>query len=389
MRIELIRPSRSFRDAEEVVAFASGLHDDLALLHSMDLQVLPVILDETGLPLDLPNQFITSVAILRPSATGDTPRTYAECLLCWLRFLESKSIEIRDVTEETLAAFRNSLSGASGPDGVQVYTANTINLRVTVVESFYGWMHSRRALLTPLGEFVIARNLQRLPYRSENSNRIRSLESLLVPKSDTLPRPLGFEEISRLFAITPQPFRLMFRWGLATGLRRFEVINLRISRLMSPEQISSSGLDPVPVDIVRKGGKTATIYAPAALVEETQWYCLVDRPVVKDDGSFDFVFLNRNGRSYSPGTLSRTFRKYANMIGSSATLHHLRHSFAILTLGYLESLESKGKKVNPVKIVQTLLGHSNVTTTEVYLRTLEVSSDEVREALAFLYGSTL
>ncbi|MBU0537699.1 MAG: site-specific integrase, partial [Gammaproteobacteria bacterium] len=184
------------------------------------------------------------------------------------------------------------------------------------------------------------------------------------------------EEIARLFSITPQPFRLMFRWGLVTGMRRFEVLNLRRSSLMTSEQIASSGMDPIPIDITRKGGKTSTIYAPAALVEETHWFCLVDRPKPSEERFADFVFLSHRRGPFTVGTLSRTFRKYANQIGTPATLHHLRHSFAIICIGYLEALENKGSDVNPIKVVQSLLGHSNVTTTELYLRALQVSSEE-------------
>ncbi|WP_228896888.1 tyrosine-type recombinase/integrase [Acidovorax sp. Leaf73] len=387
MRIELIRPSQSFRDAEEVVALA-GLPEDLALLYSIDLPVLPVLLDDSGLPLDLPNQFISSLALLKSSATGKTASTYAECLLAWLRFIESKDSSLEEATEEMLSTFRNALVSTQGQGGTKAYTANTVNLRVTAVEAFHAWLHRKKLLMTPLGEFVCTRNSLRLPYCGERSQTKRSSDSLRIAPTESTPRTLGFEELARLFAITPEPFKLMFRWGLVTGLRRFEVANLRLSRLMTPAQIASSGLDPVPIDVVRKGGRTATIYAPAALVEETHWYCLVDRPVPINDQYADYVFLSQRGAPFSVETLSRAFRKYANLVGSRATLHHLRHSFAIYCLGYLESVESAGKQINPVKVVQFLLGHANVTTTEIYLRALEVSSDEVREALSFLYGAT-
>lgn len=387
MRIENIRPSTSFRDAEEVVALANGLREDVALLLTLDVPMLPVLLDDRGLPFDLPNQFIASVA-LRPSNTGKTACTYAESLLNWLRYIKSKKISLQEATDENLAAFRNSLISEYGPGGRRAYSSSTVNLRVTVVATFYAWMQKKKILLTPLGEYSCSRTAPRRNYRGQGGNGGRSSESLLVPASEVFPRALGFEEIARLFAITPQPFRLMFRWGLVTGLRRFEVLNLRKSSLMTSEQIASSGMDPIPIEITRKGGKTATIYAPVALVEETHWFCLVDRPEPSKDCFADFIFLNHRGMPFTAGTLSRIFRKYANQVGTPATLHHLRHSFAIICLGYLEALEKRGCAINPLKIVQSLLGHSNVTTTELYLRALQVSSDEVRNTLGFLYGST-
>lgn len=387
MRIENIRPSTSFSDAEEVVSLAKGLPEDVALLLTLDVPLLPVLLDDRGLPFDLPNQFIASVA-LRPSTTGKTASTYAESLLSWLRYIKSKNIVLEDATEETLAAFRNSQISAQGPGGLRAYSSNTVNLRITVVAAFYAWMQKKKLISTPLGEFSYTKASLVRSYTRQGGAKCRASDSLLVPASEVFPRALGFEEIARLFAITPQPFKLMFRWGLVTGLRRFEVLNLRRSSLMTCEQIASSGIDPVPIDITRKGGKTATIYAPAALVEETHWYCLVDRPTPSADRFNDFVFLSNRCEPFTPGTLSRTFRKYANQIGIRATLHHLRHSFAIICLGYLEAQENRGGDINPIKVVQSLLGHSNITTTEHYLRTIQVSSDEVRTALSFLYGST-
>lgn len=387
MRIEIIRPSKSFHDAEEVVALAHGYPEDLALLYSMDLPALPVLLNDCDLPYDLPNQFISHVALIRATTTGRTAGTYAECLLNWLRYLKKKEWELKDATEEKLAGYRNSLMSSRGIGGTRKYTPATINLRVSVVAIFYAWLLRRRLLLTPLGEFSCDRYT--LPrYKGENGHRAKSPNSLMVPRQETLPAALGFEQLARILSITPQPYRLIFRWGLVTGIRRFEVANLRYSALMPADQIASSGLDPIPVDILRKGGKTATVYAPAALLEETHWYFLVDRPRPANDEDSDYVFLSQRSTPFTPGTLSRTFRKYADSAGTSATLHHLRHSFAILCLGYLEALERKGKQINPVKIVQTLLSHANVTTTEVYLRTLQVSSDEVRDALGFLYGIT-
>lgn len=387
MRIETIRPSKSFHDAEEVVALASGFPEDLALLYSLDLPALPILLDDRDLPFDLPNQFISHVALMRASTTGRTAGTYAECLLNWLRYLAKKGWDLQDATEEKLAGYRNSLMSGKVRGGARKYTPATINLRVTVVALFYAWVHRRKLLLTPLGEFCGDRYA--LPrYKGDNVHRSKSRDSLTIPRQETLPAALGFEQLARLLAITPQPYRLIFRWALVTGIRRFEVANLRHSALMPADQIAASGLDPIPIDILRKGGKTATIYAPAALVEETHWYFLVDRPRPVNEEDSDFVFLSQRRAPFTPGALSTAFRKYADSAGTSATLHHLRHSFAILCLGYLESLESKGKKINPVKIVQTLLSHSNVTTTEIYLRTLQVSSDEVRDALGFLYGIT-
>ena len=45
--------------------------------------------------------------------------------------------------------------------------------------------------------------------------------------------------------------------------------------------------------------------------------------------------------------------------------------------------------MNSIKALQVMMGHSNIATTELYLRAVEASSDAVLNALDFLYGASL
>ena len=388
MKLVLIRPPLDFKSKEEMLTLASEKSADAAPLHLMQQPLLPVILDREGMPLWLPNQFLAHVTVRSRSATGDTARTYGESLLSWLRFQSNAKFETQDTTEEHLALFRNFLANEAKSDGRRLYSPATVNMRVTAVECFYVWAHKRALICSPLGKFLVYRATTS-EYGWSGRSRPRRNDSLRVGLIQRLPRVLSFEEISRLFVVARNPYKLMFRWGLVTGLRSFEVCSLRRSSLAAPTQITARDMALVPIEIVRKGGKFTTAYAPAALVEETHWYCLTERRVQAIPAYSDFVFLNRDGLPCTRNSLSREFRRCADQIGSNATLHHLRHTFAILTLGMLESQKDPSRPINSVKVVQTLLGHSNVTTTEIYLRALDVSTDEVKESLDFLYGATL
>lgn len=390
MKIVLIRPQQDFSSIEEVIKLASAIEAEVSLLHLTDVPLLPVIVDSGGLPLSVVNQFLAHIALRSSSVTGDTARTYAEALISWLRFLHGRKVELQSATEERLALFRNYLVNRSTADGQRLYSPATVNNRVTVAERLYVWAQRSGVMRTSLGEFLCTKETENRGYawRGPGTSR-RSCNSLHIGVIQRLPRVLAPEEISRLFMVVPQPFKLMFRWGVATGLRRFEVCNLRKSTLASAEKIAARGMELVPIEVLRKGGKTVTVHAPAALVEETLWYCLMERPAEASPTYSDFVFLNQKGSPFSRGSISRVFRQCADQIGSDATLHHLRHTFATLVLGILESFERRSGSVNSIKTVQVLLGHANVTTTEVYLRALDVSTDEVRKSLEFLYGATL
>ena len=43
--------------------------------------------------------------------------------------------------------------------------------------------------------------------------------------------------------------------------------------------------------------------------------------------------------------------------------------------------------INPLKIVQLLLGHSSIQSTSIYLRCVEMNAPELSESIAWLYGA--
>lgn len=390
LRIIHIRPREDFRSRIELLELASSRQAHEQALHLFDVAQVSVIVDNRGLPVGLPNEFLAHIAMRSRSATGDTVRTYAEALVTWIKFNSDYRFQLDDATEERLAMFRNCLANRANQEGKRKYSPATVNNRIAVTEAFYIWAQKRGVMLTPLGEFLSNRAAESPSHYWQGFHaRRRSNDSLRVSVVQRMPRVLSFEEIARLFVVVRPPFALMFRWALATGLRRFEVCALRRSLLPHTAQIAAKGAELVPIKITRKGGRSITVHAPAALVEETLWYCLTERPQESSLENGDYVFLNRLGAPYARASMSREFRRCADAIGTDATLHHLRHTFATLVLGILESFERRGRPMNSIKAVQLLLGHANVTTTELYLRALDVSSEGVRDALDFLYGATL
>jgi integrase len=202
-----------------------------------------------------------------------------------------------------------------------------------------------------------------------------------------LPHIMSLNEISDLFAVAPSPYGLMFKWCASTGMRRIEVCSLRISTIEEARQgwFGERGLANIP--ILRKGGRLTTLYMPEKLLDDTRWYLLSDRPR-PCPGCEDFVFLNERGRPVSRDSLTSTFRQCADRIGSKATLHHLRHTFAAHVLGILEKAEQRGAPMNSLKTLQVLMGHASIDSTEIYLEALDICSDTVMDALDYLYGAS-
>lgn len=389
-KIVHIRPQTDFGTRSKLLELGSCTEEDTGEMNLFDATLVSVITDEEGLPLNEPNQFLAHLTIRSLSVTGDTVRTYAEGLVVWLEFLKLKKTDFREASEELLATFRNYLASKHEDNGLRKYAATTVNNRTVIAEMFYVWAERRNIFSSELGKYLLLRNMQSSERQWRGVDRRRkSTDSLRMNVIQRMPRILSFEEISRLFQVARQPYKLMFRWGLASGMRRFEVCNLRKSMLPSVEKIAVQGMTLVAIDVLRKGGKLASVYVPAELAEETHWYCLMERPVESSEEYSDLIFLNQKGKPFLRGSISREFRRCADIVGTDATLHHLRHTFATLVLGMLESRGSDERPLNSIKVVQLLLGHANVTTTETYLRALEVASDEVKDALDFLYGASL
>lgn len=115
-----------------------------------------------------------------------------------------------------------------------------------------------------------------------------------------------------------------------------------------------------------KGSKERLVpvgsYAKAAL----DAYLVRSRPVLSSRGSARALFLNQRGARLSRQSIWEIIQKAAEGLGKEVSPHSLRHSFAT------HLLEGGAD----VRVVQELLGHASVTTTQIYTM---VSVDTLRE----------
>ncbi|WP_083417792.1 tyrosine-type recombinase/integrase [Burkholderia contaminans] len=348
-----------------------------------DLPVLAIIVGEDGLPHWAATFYALDQALNSNSVTGDTVRTYGEAIVAWLLYLQSVQKCLEDATEQDVKLYRNKLIHGSSTDECRRYSASTVNLRTMTAVRFHIWGQLSRQMPSPLGEWAVGRDRSRVfrrftAYASHRKQIVRAPES-------RMPRILGAEQLRALLSCAPQPYRLIFRWAVCTGLRRFELCGLRKSDL----PLGAANTSTIEqLNLVRKGGRTVTVYAPSRLIDETRWYVLTDRP--KAAPTYEsFIFLNARGRRIDRTALSAAFRRAADAAGIDATLHHLRHTYAVTALKYLQERAHSGDSINPLKTLQMLLGHTAIETTEIYLRALDANSAAVQDALDFLYGGTL
>ena len=233
------------------------------------------------------------------------------------------------------------------------------------LERYQRWLyHYRKRTGTPLSvwsqhdRLVAVKGLFRwLKQRVLPTNPAAELELPRVT-AQRLPQPLTDAEIidvlGRVEPTTPIGLRnrALLETGYSTGLRRMELIRLRLYDLDLARGVV----------VVRegKGQKDRVVPIGERAIAWLEKYLDEARPdfvVEPDEGT---VFLTRRGRPFHPNNLSKLTRDYlvAAGIAKRGACHLLRHTMAT---GMLEQGAD-------VRVIQEVLGHARLTTTQLYTR---------------------
>jgi len=182
-----------------------------------------------------------------------------------------------------------------------------------------------------------------------------SLDQIHRPRrSFRLPHILSRQEVKRILeALSNRKHRAMLSLIYACGLRRSEVLNLKLTDVQSDRGFLFVAHS--------KGDKDRVVPLSQKLLIQLREYYLDYRPKV-------FLFEGQGGGKYAPKSLQLVFQKALEEAGicKPATLHWLRHSYAT------HLLESG----TDIRYIQELLGHSSSRTTEIYTH---VSNRELKK----------
>jgi site-specific recombinase XerD len=195
-------------------------------------------------------------------------------------------------------------------------------------------------------------------------------ELLHSPKrAQRLPRVLKSSEVSALLDRIPAtgPLELrdraIFELAYASGLRAEELVSL---------EVDSVDFDGESVRVEGKGGKTRLVPVGEHSLRALERYLQRGRPAL-DLGESRALFLSKSGRRLGTSDIRRRLRGWARLAGGTlpavadAHPHALRHSFATHLLEGGADL----------RVIQELLGHASISTTQVYTR---VESARLRSA---------
>jgi integrase/recombinase XerD len=180
-----------------------------------------------------------------------------------------------------------------------------------------------------------------------------------------LPKVLSLEECIRLLETpdrtTPEGLRdaAMIALMYATGLRCSELVALRLHNL---------NVEAGVVRTVGKGGKERVVPVAERALALVQRYLSWARDQLARYPREDAIFLTRRGRPFSRGGFWGALKRHVRQAGvpGDTSPHTLRHSFATHMLSGGADLRA----------IQEMLGHSALSTTEVYTH---LSTDDLRE----------
>jgi integrase/recombinase XerD len=135
----------------------------------------------------------------------------------------------------------------------------------------------------------------------------------------------------------------------ASGLRLAELRNARLEHLH---------LDAGFINVIGKGNKERVVPIGRKAVAALERYLSVGRPRLVTPRSPANVFLTKRGTPFAPVTLWLRIKQRVRRAGipRNVTPHMLRHSFATHLLEHGADL----------RVIQELLGHASISTTEVY-----------------------
>ncbi len=213
------------------------------------------------------------------------------------------------------------------------YAPTTVARKVASAKSFFKFMESEGIMKT---------------------NPIQDVSSPKVGKS--LPKPISVSQVRRLL---DQPAKQ----SKTEAKRDIAILQLLYASGMRVSELVSLNLDDIDtaggyVRCLGKGRKERLIPIHKQATSAVEEYINEDRPRLVHDDTEKALFLNARGDRLTRQGLWQILKEYAKSaeLEADITPHTLRHSFATHMLNGGADLRS----------VQELLGHANISTTQIY-----------------------
>jgi integrase/recombinase XerD len=279
--------------------------------------------------------------------SGNTAKTYAALLGKFVAWAEKemltdwKSVELKHLTgflqsERTRPLVGEPKTAPKRLSGESVY------LEIAALRAFYKFAETEKILPVNVAENLsLPRRWKRLPKALSNDE----IEKLLKPEEPVTPENLCDQAVLEL--------------AYASGLRLSELKNLRLEQLH---------LEAGFINVIGKGNKERVVPVGRTSVQALNRFIESGRPKLTSPKTPANVFLTKRGTAFAAVTLWLRIKNRVRRagVGRNITPHMLRHSFATHLLEHGADL----------RVIQELLGHASIGTTEIYTH---VTGNRLRE----------
>ena len=286
-----------------------------------------------------------SYAAIEKGLSKNTIEAYRRDLTKFKNFLNSNDLSILEVNTKVIDDFLGWLRGSDGSNSRGSESSNSRT--IVTVRNLYKFIATNNHTVNPLKDY----SPPKIPKRLPKALKIAEIMALIEASK------FGDDVISiRNSALIEVLY--------ATGARVSEIVDLDISNV-------SEIANTTTLKLSGKGGKERVVPIGIYARNSLDQYLTLSRPVLVRKKLSSSLFLNSRGDSLSRQSaweIIATLAERAN-IQTRVTPHAIRHSFATHLL-------DGGADI---RVVQELLGHSSVTTTQIY--TL-VTIDKLRESYA-------
>lgn len=263
---------------------------------------------------------------LEKAVSGNTVESYAYDLERLRTYLAQQGVsEIGAVDADALSSHVRALMDLG-------FAVSSVQRTLSSLRGYFGFL---------LGEGVISRD---------------PTELLEGPRSGRyLPAVLTVDEIERIFDAVDLESRAglrdraMLETLYATGMRVSELCGFTVEQLLSEEGL---------VRVVGKGSKERLVPIGAIALDWIDQYWTTERPRFSRPSTDSTVFINQRGTSLSRMGVWKIIQKHVSTAGvkTHVSPHTFRHSCAT------HLLEGGAD----VRVVQEMLGHASIATTEIY-----------------------
>jgi len=286
-------------------------------------------------PAPLVKRFLDYI-FLECGLSGATVTAYKHDLIEFWASIDACGIDAADISMEEVQRHLIELQRRG-------LVVSSIARHLAAIKVFLRWLHAERILRKDLASLIEGSKKWRNIPETVRYSQVEALLQAPDPKSEFYLRDRAILELL-----------------YATGMRVSELVGLNLSQI---------NLRLGYLRCFGKGRKERIIPVGRCAIEAVEEYVESARPRLPNAAISEALFLSRTGKVLDRTNIWRLVRKYAVLasIDKHLSPHTLRHCFATHLLAGGADL----------RIVQELLGHADVTTTQIYTHVDETQLKKV------------